>query len=308
MDVKEKWTIYRDKFLEYLAKELNYSNYTITNYARDLDNFAEYLNQNNLDFLTLDRTSLRSYLKYLDERHLKNSTISRHLSSLRSFYNFLVNENVISSNIFTTIRNPKIERKLPNFLSMVELQELLDSISLDTLQDIENRLIIELLYATGIRVSELCNIRLDDFNFDAKSIQIMGKGSKERIVYYGEYAEKYLNLYLDKARDVLLNNQDSPYLLVKQEGKQLTIFEVEKIVDKLIQHLAQNVSFNKHVTPHTLRHTFATHLLNQGADIKTVQELLGHSSLSTTGIYTHVTSDRLKEVYRDFFPRKKGNK
>lgn len=125
MDKTENLVFFRAKFLEYLEKELNYSNYTVTNYARDLDNFAKYLDQNNLDFLTLDRTNLRAYLKYLDESNLKNSTISRHLSSLRSFYNFLVNENVINSNIFTTIRNPKIEKKLPNFLSMVELQELL---------------------------------------------------------------------------------------------------------------------------------------------------------------------------------------
>ena len=289
-----------NNFLTYLDKELNYSEKTIISYQQDLNSFREFLTKNNLEYKKITRDDVRSYLKYLDALGLKNSSISRHLSTLRSFYNYLVNENIVENNIFSSIRNPKIEKKLPNFLSYNELSELLESINLDTPTDYRNRLIVELFYATGCRVSELCNIKLIDIDKNNKTIRIKGKGNKERIVFFGEYALLYLDKYLSFARSKLLKNEKSEYLFISDKGKALQVMDVEVIMQKLMQKIATK----KHVTPHTLRHTFATHLLNAGADIKSVQELLGHSSLNTTGIYTHVTNDRIKEIYLKTFPRK----
>ncbi len=287
------------KFLLYLTKELNYTTKTVESYEQDLQNYFGYLTKNNLDYLKINRQEIRNYLKYLDAHNLKNSTISRHLSTLRSFYNYLIRENYVQINYFKSIRNPKLERKLPNFLSYNELAMLLDSIKLETAVDMRNRLIVELFYATGCRVSELCALKLTDIDFAAKKIRIYGKGRKERIVYYGEYAAKYLDLYLTKARDELLKGNHNEYLFISEKGEPLKVSDVEIIMQKLVQKIA----IQKHVTPHTLRHTFATHLLNNGADIKSVQELLGHASLNTTGIYTHITSAHLKDVYLKTFPR-----
>lgn len=290
-------------FLTYLDKELNYSDKTIISYELDLTQFFSYCQKIKINFLEIKREQIRDYLKYLDKENLKNSTISRHLSSLRSFYNYLVNENKIATNLFTSIRNPKLEKKLPNFLGYNEVIDLINSIKVNSPEAYRNRLILELLYDTGCRVSEVIAIKLMDIDVNAKTIKIKGKGSKERIVYFGEYGLDFLNEYLDRARDKLLQGDTSNYLLISNKGKVLTINEVEQIVHKQVVKIASN----KHITPHTLRHTFATHLLNNGADIKSVQELLGHASLNTTGIYTHVTSDRLKDVYLKSFPRKKGN-
>ncbi len=289
-----------NKFLLYLEKELNYSDKTISSYRTDLVSFFNYLKNKNLNYLKINRLEVRDYLKYLDNKNLKNSSISRKLSSIRSFYNFLINEKLLSFNYFASIKNPKIERKLPNYLSYNELSLLLDSISLDNPHDLRNRLIIELFYATGCRVSELVNIKINDIDFYTKTIRIYGKGSKERTVFFGEYALFYLNKYLEirKKENIL-----SPYLFLNNKNNPLTVSDVEVLMQKLIK----NIAINKHITPHTLRHTFATHLLNNGADIKSVQELLGHASLNTTGIYTHITNDHIKDVYLKTFPRKKGN-
>ncbi len=289
-----------DKFLTLLTKELNYSPKTIKSYQTDLMSFFNYVKKRNINYLQIDRFIVRDYLKYLDSLNYLNSTISRKLSSLRSFYNYLVDEKLVTYNYFSNIKNPKIDRKLPNYLSYNELSELLNSIKIDSFSTLRNRLIIELFYATGCRVSELVNIKLIDIDIPNKSIKIHGKGSKERIVYFGEYALLYLNKYL-ALRNKL--NIDNSYLFLNDKGKTLTVSDVEVIMAKLIK----NISLNKHITPHTLRHTFATHLLNNGADIKSVQELLGHSSLNTTGIYTHITSEHIKEVYLKTFPRQKGN-
>ena len=225
---------------------------------------------------------------------LKNSTIARRISAIRSFYNYLLSNGVVENNIFNNVRNPKLEKKLPNYLSYEELAIILDNIDMSTEIGVRNRLIIEMFYATGCRVSELINIKMSDINTTNKSIKIMGKGSKERIVYYGEYAEDYLNKYLNTGF-----NKGSKYLFLNDKKEKFSIQEVEQVIHKLIEHLA----IKTHVTPHTLRHTFATHLLNNGADIKSVQELLGHASLNTTGIYTHVSNERLKEVYLKTFKR-----
>lgn len=281
-----------DNFFKVLKSEYNYSFYTIKNYKLDLTLFFDFLNKSNINYLYLNKDNVLAYLKYLDKMNLKNSTISRRISALRTFYNYLMNEGLINSNIFLNVKNPKLEKKLPNYLNYTEMEELLESIDIKTDEGLKRRLLIEMFYSTGCRVSEIINIKVKDIDFLNKKIRIMGKGSKERIVYYGDYAKKYLDKYLSKG----LNKE---YLFVNKHGDKYTVEEIELIVKDIMKHL----SIKTHVTPHTLRHTFATHLLNNGADIRSVQELLGHSNLSTTGIYTHVSSDRLKEVYFKTFKR-----
>lgn len=281
-----------DNFFKVLKSEYNYSDYTIKNYKLDLTLFFDFLNKSNINYLYLNKDNVLAYLKYLDKMNLKNSTISRRISALRTFYNYLMNEGLINSNIFLNVKNPKLEKKLPNYLNYTEMEELLESIDISTDEGLKRRLLIEMFYSTGCRVSEIINIKVKDIDFLNKKIRIMGKGSKERIVYYGDYAKKYLDKYLSKGLD-------KDYLFVNKHGDKYTVEEIELIVKDIMKHL----SIKTHVTPHTLRHTFATHLLNNGADIRSVQELLGHSNLSTTGIYTHVSSDRLKEVYFKTFKR-----
>ncbi len=281
-----------DNFLYFLKKELNYSDYTIKNYQLDLTDFFKYVSKSNIDFLNIKNTHVRGYLKYLDTCNLKNTTISRRISALRTFYNYLLEKGLVKSNIFLNVKNPKLEKKLPNYLNYTEIEELLASIDTRTDEGLERRLLIEMFYSTGCRVGEMVNVKISDIDFYNKTIKVMGKGSKERIVYYGDYASKYLE-------DYLKNKDKKGYLFTNKRGEKLTIEEVEYIVRDIMKH----ISIKTHVTPHTLRHTFATHLLNNGADIRTVQELLGHANLSTTGIYTHVSSDRLKDVYFKTFKR-----
>lgn len=278
-------------FLEYLNKELNYSENTEISYREDITNFLNYLEKKQLNYKKIDGEIIRDYLKYLDEAKLKNSTIARRISALRTFYNYLLNKNIVDTNLFNSIRNPKLEKKLPNYLSYEELAKILNNIDISTKIGLRNRLLVELFYATGCRVSEMINIKVSDINKSNNSIRIMGKGKKMRIVYFGEYARDYLDRYFPLI--------DTDYLFTQESGDKLSIHDVEYIISDLVKNLA----LKTHVTPHTLRHTFATHLLNNGADIKTVQELLGHSSLNTTGIYTHVSNERIKEVYRKTFNR-----
>ena len=282
------------KFLDYLKNNLGYSKMTIISYQKDLDDFFSFVEKYNINYLNLSKDDIRLYLKLLDERKLKSSTISRRISCLRTFYNYLEDQKMVDGNVFKLIRNPKLDRKLPNYLSYEELRIIFDSIDISDSVGLRNRLLIEMLYATGCRVSEIANIKISDINFNNNSIKIFGKGSKERIVYFGDYARYYLDLYLNKN----INN-NGKYLFVNEKSEKMDITEIEKI----IRDIVHNLTIKSHVTPHTFRHTFATHLLNNGADIKTVQELLGHSSLNTTGIYTHVSNERLKEIYFKTFKR-----
>ena len=283
-------------FLDYLSVELNYSPNTIKSYESELLKFNEYLEMEELDYLKINKDNVRSYLKYLDNLKYKNSSIGRNISALRSFYRFLVIKERIGKNIFASIRNPKIERKLPNFLSELDMERILEFSTNENykpnIYTSRDLLIIELLYDTGCRVDELVNIKLKDVNQTEKSIKVLGKGAKERIVFYGEYGREYLESYLID-REVLLNGRKSEYLFVSLESDQLTTRRIAQIIEDILKI----VGIKNKVTAHTLRHTFATHLLNNNADLRSVQELLGHSSLSTTQIYTHVSNERLRHVY-----------
>lgn len=282
------------KYQDYLKYELNYSENTIKEYFFHLKRYMEFLTEKHLNFQNINKSHVIDFLKRLDAEKLSSRSISNILSSLRTFYNYLLDEKVVSNNIFNQVRNPKIDKKLPNFLSNEELRNIFDNLNMDTLLGARNKLIVEILYATGIRVSELINLKLSDINKSEKSIRIFGKGKKERIVYYGDYAQIAMDEYL------ALRTDNKEYLILNNKNDKITARGVEKIIDKI----ALDAAVNNNITPHTFRHTFATHLLNNGSDIKTVQELLGHSSLNTTEVYTHITSDYLKSVYLKSMPRK----
>ena len=293
-----------EDFLSSLENECGFSKETSKTYESNLKIFAEFLNFKNLKYLEITKNEIREYLKYLDSLKYKNSSIAGNLSTLRSFYSYLVSMGLLESNPFKRISNPKIEKKLPNFLNQFEINDLIEYYNLDEPLSIRNRLMLEILYATGLRVSELVSIEMKNVNFSEKSIKVFGKGSKERIVFFGEYASDALNIYLNKSRPILLAKKQSDYLFLNNKGDKITTRSVEMIIKKAIDNLA----IKNKVTPHTIRHTFATHLLNNGADIKSVQELLGHESLSTTQIYTHVTSERLRSVYLKAHPHSKIKK
>lgn len=291
---------YINDFIQYIDIEKNYSNYTIINYKDDLLDYYNFLSKEGIDILDSDYRVIRSYLSYMYDKNYGTKTISRHISSLRSFYKFMMRENIIKSNPMLLISNPKQEKKLPHFLYYNELETILNIPDKSTPLGQRDSVILELLYSTGIRVSELISIRIGDIDLVSKRIRIMGKGSKERIVLYGEYLKGLLDLYLNDGRcEIVRNNCD--YLILNKNGSKITTRGVRVILDNILKK--GEVDF--HISPHVLRHTFATHMLDSGADLKSVQELLGHENLSTTQIYTHVSNERLRNVYLKTHPRAK---
>lgn len=289
------------EYLEYLKYQKNYSSYTIENYEQDILEFLEYVDREGLDYQSIVYSDLRFFLMYLkEEKKDKNSSIDRKLSSLRGFYQYLANEGIVSSNVFTLLSGPKKEKKLPRYFEYNELEALFDACDLSTSLGQRDRLILEMLYATGVRVGELVSIKISDINQSSRTILILGKGNKERIVPYGEYCDEILKMYLEDGY-LSLNTKNSPYLFLNYHGGQLT----ERGVRYLLEEIIKRTSIQKNISPHMIRHSFATHLLNQGCDLMTVQKLLGHESIKATQIYTHVTTDRLRDVYRNSFPRAK---
>ena len=288
-------------YLEHLKYEKNYSDYTIENYKHDIIEYLEYLNSENLNYKDIEYSDIRFFLMYLkDTKKDNNTSINRKLSSLRGFYKYLANNNIVKTNVFGLVNGPKKSKKLPRYFEYNELEELFNVPDTRTPLGQRDSLILEMLYATGVRVGELVNIKVNDIDLGRKNIIILGKGNKERYVTYGEYCEDILNTYLNNGR-VILNQKQSDYLFLNNNGGRLTDRGVRFILDKLIQ----KTSINKNISPHMIRHSFATHLLNEGCDLLTVQKLLGHESIKATQIYTHVTTDRLKEVYYHSFPRAK---
>ena len=296
MDIKEL-----NDYLEYLKYQKNYSDYTVENYKHDIIEYLEYLNSENLSFKDIEYSDIRFYLMYLkDTKKDDNTSINRKLSSLRGFYKYLANEGIVKTNVFSLVNGPKRSKKLPRYFEYNELEELFNVPDTRTPLGQRDSLILEMLYATGVRVGELVNIKVSDIDLGRRNIIILGKGNKERFVTYGEYCEDILKTYLNTGR-VSLNVKQSDYLFLNNNGGRLTDRGVRFILDKLIQ----KTSLNKNISPHMIRHSFATHLLNEGCDLLTVQKLLGHESIKATQIYTHVTTDRLKEVYYNSFPRAK---
>lgn len=286
-------------FKEYLIYELNYSKKTAETYHNVLLEYQKFLNSHKLSFKQVTHKEANLYKAHLTKVGYENKTSSLHMSAARSFYNYLVEIKECLDNPFNGIRNPKVAKKLPNFLKESETNELFSEVNYNNDLEVRNFLIIEMLYVTGLRVSELCSLKVTDLNNG--SLKVIGKGSKERIVYYKACDSNLLNYYLNHTRPSILAGTPSIYLFPNKFGKALTTRTIENIVHKY----TREKGLNSKITPHTLRHTYATDLLNNGADIRSVGELLGHESLSTTQIYTHITSERLKNIYNKTHPRAK---
>ena len=290
-----------NNFIEYLKYQRNYSDFTCNNYKKDLNEYNSFILNNKINYKNMDYNDAKEYVIYLNKKNDAKSTISRKLSSLRTFYKYLVLNNKVESNPFLLVSSPKKEKRIPKFINYNNMEEILNVPNIKTKEGQRERVILEVLYASGVRVSELVNIKLKDIDFSNKNILILGKGSKERLVSFGDYALEYINLYLKEGRNLLLDGVKSDYLIVGKKSEKLTTRRVEQIIDDIIKR----TSIKLNITPHMFRHTFATHLLDNGCDLLVVQELLGHASLSSTEIYTHVSNEHLREVYLKCHPRNK---
>jgi len=282
------------------------SAYTVRNYTTDLLDFFGFLRAKDISSLKeVDRLTLRDYLSHLMKQGLVKASIARKLSAIRSFYRYLLREGVISTSPAATTSSPKLDKRLPSFLTIEEMKQLLEAPDLSTPQGQRDRALLELLYASGLRVSELAQLNLEQVNLDTHEIRVWGKGAKERVVLMGEPAAKALTTYLSQGRPSLLGKKRSSALFVNRYGGRLPERRIQIILGKY----ASSAGIDKKVHPHLLRHTFATHLLDGGADLRVVQELLGHADLSSTQIYTHVTKSQAKKVYLSAHPmaRQKGN-
>ncbi len=332
----ESNTIIQD-FLNYLKYEKHFSEHTAKCYGADLTQFSDYLAGNNgtdnttqsqgnsdgaynqggvgvvvqaksqVDTLLTgaDVNSVRAYLAKLNEKQYSKSTIARKLATLRSFYKFMVKRNMVGSNPVTAIRTPKQEKKLPRFLEYEEVKRLLETPPTNNWLGARDRAILEVLYSTGIRVSELVSLNMDDIDFLGEVIHVRGKGKKERIAPVSSSALQAIQRYMEYKNKRAQNNPnfDPKVLFVNKHGKRLSTRSVRRKMDKYLRMAGLDPS----ISPHTLRHSFATHMLNNGADLRSVQELLGHQSLSTTQVYTHLTTNRLKEQYDNAHPREGFN-
>ena len=277
-------------FENYLKNVRKYSLNTINSYISDINIFLEYLHIQKLNYKDVNHEVIRSYLKYLDEKKYKNSSINRILSSLNDYYNYLTKCKVTKYNYFEDINRPRKEKRLPNFINYSEYMNLLATVEKEENEFLKarNLLLLEILFDTGLRVSEAVNIEINNIN---------KKGNKERIVYYGDYAKNYLEDYLNLRRNI--NIVDKEYLFLNKNYTRLT----RRGVEYLISDISKKALLRQKISPHTLRHSFATEMLNNGCDIRSVQELLGHKSLSTTGIYTHVTNEVVRQEYLKAFKR-----
>ncbi len=295
-----------EKFLEHLKLNLNFSNYTLIAYKHDIDVFFDFVNEKDLDFENFCRTNIRDFIKYRLDKKDSIRTVKRRISALNKFYEYLVKNNYIKTNNFVGIRLKSRENTLPNILFESQINRLLDENNKRTdFYKERDQAILELMFSSGIRCSETINLKLTDVNFSLNVALINGKRNKQRYVPFSPNAKQALISYIENTRKVLMNKnpnyEDKKYLFLNKNGSKLSARGLEYIFKTIT--LKTGISFDFSFHPHSLRHTFATHLLNNGADIKTIQELLGHSSLNTTQIYTHVSLEKLKEDYNKYFPK-----
>lgn len=292
-----------EQFILYLRVEKNASRHTVDNYRADIGRFFEFACNrgiNAANFADITPILIRAYLAEMKQGDYARRTIARRIAALRSFFRFLCRESIIDDNPFKLIHTPKLEKRLPVFLDPAEICQLVELPRQDVL-GLRDCAILELLYATGVRVSELVGLTLNDLDFDTGYVLVYGKGSKERVVPVGKKAVAAVKTYLTVSRPLLYAKYrlSHNYLFVNKKGGPLTDRSIRRIIDKYVDSMAMA----KNVSPHTIRHSFATHLLNNGADLRSVQELLGHVNLSTTQLYTHVTKERIKSVYQQAHPR-----
>jgi len=291
-----------DRYIKYyLEAEKNASPYTVRNYKDDLLDFLYFLKKKKIDPLDeskVDRHVMRDYLSHLAERGIAKASIARKLSAIRSFFRYLVREEIIPKNPIEQVSSPKLDRRLPSFLTKEEMEKLLGAPDLSTPLGQRDQALLELLYASGLRVSELTGLTPEQVDLNSNEIRVWGKGSKERMVLMGEPAAGALKNYIEDGRLKLMGKKKSSALFLDRYGQRLT----ERSVQRLLEQYAKKAGIGKRVHPHMLRHTFATHLLEGGADLRVVQELLGHARLTSTQIYTHVTKGQARKVYLSAHP------
>jgi len=290
------FSYYIDKFLNYLSIEKNYSPHTLINYRIDLKEFEEFLNISEAkDINEIDYFLLRKFLSFLSEKNFNKRTLSRKISTLKSFFKFMVREDIVKNNPALSLIYPRLDKPLPKFLTEEEAKKILGALKGEDLLGLRNKAILEFLYSTGARVSELVFLKIEDTDLISGVAKVRGKGRRERLLPLGEPAIVSLKNYLDKRVD------KNPSLFINRREGSLTDRGIRNIVDRCIKKVAISLK----ISPHIFRHSFATNLLNRGADLRSVQELLGHSSIATTQVYTHLTIDALKRVYEKAHPRAK---
>ena len=294
-----------DKYIRHLDVERGLSRYTVRNYSTDIQGFLDFLGRNGVSSLeNVDRSIMRRYLGLLHERETARGSISRKLSALRSFYRYLNRESLVSADPLSTVSAPKLEKRLPTFLTIDEMASLLKAPDVSTLQGLRDRAILELLYASGLRLSEIVSLDLGDVDLNSRHIRAWGKGSKERIVLMGIPAAKALQRYVKQGRPKLLGKKNTQALFLNRFGNRVA----ERRIQYIIKKYARQAGLDTRVFTHIFRHTFATHMLDGGADLRAVQELLGHVRLATTQIYTHVSQNQIRRTYLAAHPRGGGRK
>ncbi len=294
MDYKQKI----EDFKNYLLLEKKYSQNTINSYNNDLIKFEKHFN-NKKTLKSLTNKDIRDYIQELNKTESPRS-VARNISTLKSFYKFLLIEKYVTKNPLDNITQPKLKKSLPKVLTETEVDNLLN-IKLTDNYSYRNKAMLELMYSSGLRVTELINLEMTDIDLDMALVRIFGKGSKERVIPLGQYAVNALNEYITCHRPGMLKNKTTNYLFLSSRGDKMT----RQALFKILQKLAKQQGIKTEFSPHTLRHSFATHLLKHGADLRSIQELLGHSNVSSTQIYTHITNEKLKENYQDFHPHGK---
>ena len=301
---------YLEDFKKHLMYERNVSEHTLRNYLSDLEQFHDYLCpadkqgvRREVNIRDIDNITIREYMATLYSKNKKKTSIARKLATLRTFFKYLCREGILEMNPARLVSSPRLEKKLPNYLTVEEVIRFIEIPDLETVLGKRDRAILEMLYGTGVRVSELVNLNLQDIDFTQMTVRVRGKGRKERIVPFGEYAKKAVELYLGVRGELMMNAPEDKRVpnavFYNYQGTRITTRSVGRMIDKYIKECADL----HHISPHSLRHSFATHLLNAGADLRSIQELLGHVRLSTTQQYTHISQDRLMEVYDKAHPK-----
>ena len=296
------WKFYLNDYHSYLKLERSLSENSISAYLNDIKKLRDFIKLKKIDLEPndIDIVTINDFLEYLNELDISSFSQARIVSGLKSFFKFLILEEKISKDPMDLIESPKLKRKLPEVLSLNDINILLNSIDLSTMEGVRNRAIIETLYSSGLRVSELINLSIQNLFLDIGFIKVIGKGSKERLVPIGRHAIKYINMYKNGYRhNKKINKGNEGFLFLNRYGRKLT----REMIFLIIKKISNKCLLNKNVSPHTFRHSFATHLIEGGADLRAVQEMLGHESITTTEIYTHLDREYLKQVIKEFHPR-----
>jgi len=289
-----------DTFLNYLSVERGLSNNTIISYKEDLKCYIDFLMSRSINVLSkVTKNDITDFMLFQKDKGLTANSIARRLAAIKSFHRFLLRERILNTDPTNLVDSPKLWKKVPETLSLNEVEALINQPDIRDKQGIRDRAFLETLYATGMRISELANLKIDNVNLEVGFVRCIGKGNKERIIPLGKKAIQNINRYLQISRPKLLNKKESEFLFLNRFGKKIS----RQSLWKIIKRYARDAGIKKPIKPHILRHSFATHLLERGADLRSVQEMLGHANISTTQIYTHINKDRLKTIHRTFHPR-----